>query len=122
MEFSGRQIARDEYETNGRDPLNVIMEVWQTRAGAIVGMRSAAPCEREGIEVVEVAVAEPQEDAVAMRFQIMDLFNWHDRARWNAAAEFAAVAEDVEEYARVFGGEEEGRHAQSPGNLLCQLE
>jgi len=81
VEFSGRQIAEDSYQTKGADPLDVVMEVWETRGGAIVGMRSAMPAGRDGFEIVDVAVAEPRDDVDAMRAEIMDLFDWHVRAK-----------------------------------------
>ena len=81
VEFTGKLLAQGRYETGGRDPLSVQMEVWQTQGGAYVAMRCANPSSRDGIKVTEVAVVPAQADALAMRCAVMDLFDWNNRAR-----------------------------------------
>lgn len=81
IEFWGREIASTEFINHRDDPLRITLEVWETRAGALVAIASTAPEEREGFEVVKALVVQPQEDVQAMRLEVMGFFDWHDRAR-----------------------------------------
>lgn len=81
IEFTGRRIAQHEFETRGRDPMHVAFEVWETMAGNLVAVTITAPVMRDGFEIVEATVVERQDDAQAMRFAVMEHFDWNDGAR-----------------------------------------
>jgi hypothetical protein len=81
LEFSGRLLASHEFTTRSDDPMRVEFEVWETVAGAYVAVTTTTPAEREGVELSSATVVEPQDDAQAMRFAVMEHFDWHDRAR-----------------------------------------
>lgn len=81
LEFTGKLLACDTFQTRGRDPLNIELCVYQSEGGALVGVSSAAPADREGFETIEATVVEPSDDVQAMRFAIMDGFQWSLQAR-----------------------------------------
>lgn len=81
IEFTGRRIAQNEFETRGRDPLQVAFEIWETVVGNLVAVTITAPSMRDGFEIVEATVVERQDDAQAMRMAVMAHFDWNDRAR-----------------------------------------
>lgn len=81
VEFSGQLLCEDEFTTRGRDPLKITMEVWETRGGALIAVSYSEPADRDGFENAEATVVEPIEDVQAMRFAVMDHFQWEDRAR-----------------------------------------
>lgn len=98
IEFTGRLLANDEWETRGRDPMRVEFEIWETRAGAMVAVSASEPLDREGVEVVRATVVEAGQsftmdganggrpmldgnEAQRMRLAVMAHFEWHDRAR-----------------------------------------
>lgn len=81
VEFTGRLLCETEFETRGRDPMRMAYEVWETRRGDFVAVTSFAPIGRDGFEDVRVLHVERQDDEQAMRFAVMDWFEWNDRAR-----------------------------------------
>lgn len=81
IEFTGRRIAQHEFETRGRDPMLVSFEIYETAGGALVAVKETEPADRAGHAVVTATVVERHDDAQAMRFAVMDAFDWHDRAR-----------------------------------------
>ena len=81
LEFTGKLLCEDEYESRGNDPLSIRLEVWQTQGGALIAASFAQPANRDGLEVVEATVVEPQDDVQAMRFAVMDHFHWGMNAR-----------------------------------------
>lgn len=81
IEFTGRRIAQHEFETRGRDPMHVAFEIWETMAGNLVAVTITAPSMRDGFEIVEATVVERQDDVQAMRFAVMEHFDWNDGAR-----------------------------------------
>lgn len=81
LEFTGRLLATDSYLTKGDDPLNIELHVYQTVAGALIGVSSAIPASSEGYETIQATVVEPTQDLQAMRFAIMDGFGWSTVAR-----------------------------------------
>lgn len=94
IEFSGRLLAENGYTTRGPQPLEIRLEIWESLAGALVAVSSSTLPGNEGREDCRVTVVEPSEDAQAMRFAIMDAFEWRDRARsmarklgWNLKVE-----------------------------------
>lgn len=81
IEFTGRRIAQNEFETRGRDPMQVTFEIWETVEGNLIAVSITAPLMRDGFEIVEATVVERQDDAQAMRFAVMAHFDWNDGAR-----------------------------------------
>lgn len=81
VEFTGRPVAEQRFTTTGSDPMNVGLEIWETRGGAYVAVTVTEPFDRPGFELVKVTVVEPQEDRQAMHFTVMEHFDWTDRAR-----------------------------------------
>ena len=81
LEFRGRLLAEHSWTTRAPDPMNVSFEVYQTFGGALVAVSSMHPADREGFEKVEALVVEPIEDTQAMRFAVMDFFEWSQSAR-----------------------------------------
>lgn len=81
LEFTGQLLACDTFVTKGEIPLEIEICVYQTEVGALVGVSSAIPAHLEGHETVDAIVVEPSDDVQAMRFAILDFFNWHIRAR-----------------------------------------
>lgn len=81
IEFTGRRLAQHEHETRGRDPMRVEFDIWETVAGNLVAVVCTGPVMREGFEIVEATVVERQDDAQAMRFAVLDAFEWNDGAR-----------------------------------------
>ena len=81
IEFTGRQIASTEFETRGHKPMSMILEIWLSEGGALIAVTSTAPARGDGFEDVRAVVSEPQDDVQAMRFAVMNHFNWEARAR-----------------------------------------
>lgn len=81
LEFTGQLLACDTFITKAELPLEIEMCVYQSAGGALIGVSSAMPAHQEGHETINAVVVEPSDDVQAMRFAIMDLFNWDQRAR-----------------------------------------
>lgn len=81
IEFNGRLLAENSFEAKGHIPTRVSFEIWETEAGALIAASISTPLDGHGTELVEVTVAEPQDDAQAMRFAVMEHFGWRDGAR-----------------------------------------
>lgn len=81
LEFTGKLLCEGKHETRGRDPLSIRMEIWQTQGGALIAASYAEPADRQGFETAQATVVEPQDDAQAMRFAVMDHFRWDSNAR-----------------------------------------
>lgn len=81
IEFTGKLLACDTFTTKGADPLEIELCVYQSEAGALIGVSSAVPAHRDGHEVIEATVVEPSDDVQAMRFAIMSGFGWDLHAR-----------------------------------------
>lgn len=80
LKFMGKLLADEEFTTRGRDPLTIIMEIWQTEGGALVACTKSWPAEREGHRDQRATVVEPG-DEQAMQFTVMEHFEWEARAR-----------------------------------------
>lgn len=81
LDFRGKLLCTDTFVTKARDPLSITLEIYQTVGGALIGVSSAVPAERQGHETVDATVVQPNEDIQAMRFAIMDGFDWALHAR-----------------------------------------
>ncbi len=81
IEFTGRLLAQSEHNT--RRGVNMLMEVWETSGGAFIAMSSGLPIDDNpnAFEDLRVTVVEPSDDIQAMRFAVMDHFNWDLAAR-----------------------------------------
>lgn len=86
LKFEGRLLAETEWST--RDG-QMRLEIWQTRGGALIPVtRSIFNDKRRGI--TSASVVEPEaaslspndlQETAAMRFAVMDHFDWTDAAR-----------------------------------------
>lgn len=82
VEFTGRLLV--EHGHDSRKGYRHEAEIWETRGGALIAMSATMPLDGEGFEDVRVAVVEPvwrkgddlPENLLAMRFAVMDHFNW----------------------------------------------
>jgi hypothetical protein len=81
LEFTGRLLAETTFTTERADPLRISFEIYETAAGVLVAVSSTEPVERDGFEVVRATVVERQDDAQAMRFAVMEHFEFHPWAR-----------------------------------------
>lgn len=81
IEFTGQFLAENEFVTRGEDPIRVRFEIWQTVTGNLVAVTITEPATRVGFESVEATVVERQDDVQAMRFAVMEHFDWNDGAR-----------------------------------------
>lgn len=81
VEFTGRLLAKDEFETRGRDALTIRMEIWETKAGALVAIDDTEPLGDWATAKLAVKVCPPTSDAQEQRFAVMEHFGWSSRAR-----------------------------------------
>lgn len=81
IEAWARLLCSDQYETIGREPFIVSVELYQTRGGAYLAVTSGRPADREGWESVRVTVVPPGEDERERCLAVMDAFEWHNCAR-----------------------------------------
>ena len=80
VEFTGRLLASTEFTTKG-GALDMALEIWETKAGALVAVSSGMSWGRESREDARVTVVSPTDDVQAMRFAVLDAFDWDNRAR-----------------------------------------
>lgn len=71
IKFIGALIAKSEFTTRGGEDMR--LEVWETQGGAYIAVSITS------IET-RATVVEPGDDQ-AMRFAVMDAFDWDNRAR-----------------------------------------
>ena len=119
LEFTGRLLAEHEFQTRGRGPtFDMTLEVWETKGGAMIAASYGQPVDG-GREIVEATVVKPiyqynldthyqtaaladgdpsqSLDAQAMRFAVMDAFDWTDAARTMATKRLKwSLREEVE--------------------------
>jgi hypothetical protein len=81
IEFTGRLLAETQFETRGEWPVQIKMEIWQTKAGAMIGATYSAKAGYPDTEEADAVVVPYQENEQAMRFAILDHFEWDLRAR-----------------------------------------
>lgn len=75
-------LAENTYEDHsGREPVTIGMEIYQTKGGALLAVRSVDFEDDDRRSIVRACVAPPAEDPRDMWFAVMDLFEWDDRAR-----------------------------------------
>lgn len=79
--FNGKLLGEASFTTKGSDPMKVEFEIWVTQAGSFVSVSATAPADREGMELVNATVVEPEADVQAMRLKAIGHFDFHDRAR-----------------------------------------
>lgn len=77
--FDGRLLVADEFDAQ-RGDVTAGMEVWETRGGALVAVSKFTP-KAGGFTDVSAIAANPDQDELAQRLQIMDFFEWSNRAR-----------------------------------------
>lgn len=78
-EFTGRLLAEAAWNPKNSDTAHMRLEIWETRGGALIAVSIAT--DRYANEDCRLTVIEPQEDAQAMRFAVMDHFAWVSGAR-----------------------------------------
>lgn len=71
IKFTGAMIAKSEFTM--RDGRDMRLEIWQTQGGALIPVSITS-------EETRADVVEPG-DEMAMRFAVLDAFDWQDRAR-----------------------------------------
>ncbi|MCW1985614.1 UNVERIFIED_ORG: hypothetical protein M2348_001346 [Sphingomonas sp. R1F5B] len=81
IEAWARLLCSDNFEIRGREPLRIVLELHQTRGGALIAVTRSTPTDRDGLVVVRATVVERRDDEQAMRFAVMEAFDWHMRAR-----------------------------------------
>lgn len=81
VEFTGRLLAADEFETKGRDPIRAHMQIWETRAGALVAVDETQRLDGVSTQRLAVLICPPTGDAQEQRFAVMEHFGWSTRAR-----------------------------------------
>lgn len=75
-------LAQSEHEDHsGREPVTIGMEIYQTKGGALLAVRSVDFYDGDRRSLIRACVAQPAEDPRDMWFAVMDLFEWDDRAR-----------------------------------------
>lgn len=79
VEFTGRLAMETGWNPKGSDTAHMRLEIWETRAGALVAVSIAT--DRYANEDCRLTVVEPQEDRQAMHFAVMDHFAWVSGAR-----------------------------------------
>lgn len=80
VEATARLLAETSF-TEKRNGLEMLLEIYETRSGALIAVTSSTLPGGEGKEDARVAVVEPSDDPLAMRLAVMDHFNWENRAR-----------------------------------------
>lgn len=81
ISFAGKLLAETTWGTRGDDPMNVTLELYETPAGNWIAATIIEPLEREGYESLTARVIERREDVLAMRMEVLEAFQWHERAR-----------------------------------------
>lgn len=81
IEFFGKLLCDHEFDTGERPRLNIYLAIYQTNGGALVAESSSLLADGGGKELIDTIVVEPQDDAQAMRFAVMDFFDWAQGAR-----------------------------------------
>lgn len=87
--FDGELLAEETFETQGRPPMLITMQIWETDGGAYIASSSAVPVGggRPDSRAIVVEPGDWRKDADApdnlseMRIEVMDFFAWSDRAR-----------------------------------------
>lgn len=81
-EFTGRLLIEDEYQSKGRDPISAHMQIWETRAGALVAVDETQRLDGVSTPRLAVLICPPTgDDAQEQRFAVMEHFGWSTRAR-----------------------------------------
>lgn len=81
IEFFGKLLCDHEFDTGERTRLNIYLAIYQTNAGALVAESSSLLADGGGKEIIDTIVVEPSDDVQAMRFAVMDFFDWAQGAR-----------------------------------------
>jgi predicted RNase H-like HicB family nuclease len=81
IEFSGRLLCETSFETRGGRPLEITLEVWETRGGALVAVSSSTLPGESGREDARALVVPPHPNEQEMHFAVMDFYQWENRAR-----------------------------------------
>ena len=80
IEAEARLLASDTFEVR-RDGTAMTLEVWETQGGALIAVTRGQAMQGGEVREIVAAAVVPQGDEQAMRFAVMDHFDWSDRAR-----------------------------------------
>jgi hypothetical protein len=81
LEFTGRLLAEEQWTGRGHDAIRAHIEIWETKGGALVATDETVRVGSHEEPRLRAAVVEPGDDSQAMRFAVMDFFDWSNRAR-----------------------------------------
>ncbi|MFC3174597.1 hypothetical protein ACFOD9_10070, partial [Novosphingobium bradum] len=81
VEMTARLLAEQEFDTRGELPLSITMQIWETKAGALVAVDETRPLFEDGTPKLAVRICQFSSDAQAQRFAVMEHFAWNNRAR-----------------------------------------
>ncbi len=81
IEFTGKQLCEHEFQAGERTLLNIYLAIYQTEGGALVAESSSLLAMGGGKEFIDTIVVPPIDDVQAMRFEVMDFFDWQQGAR-----------------------------------------
>ena len=80
IEATARLLAYTGF-TEKRNGLEILLEIYETKGGALLAISSSTLPGGAGREDARIAVVEPSDDVLAMRYAVMEHFNWENRAR-----------------------------------------
>jgi len=81
IEATARLLAETTFETQRGQPLEIVLEIWETQGGALIAVSASTLPGGTGREDLRATVVPPIADVQAMRIAVMDALNWHVRAR-----------------------------------------
>ncbi len=81
IEFVGRMLCDTTFTTAGRGELELTLEIWETRGGALVAVSASNLPDGSGREDERAIVVPKSDDEMAMRFAVMEHFTWHTAAK-----------------------------------------
>jgi hypothetical protein len=81
VEFTGRLLVEDEFESRGPTPIAAHMQIWETKGGALVAVDETQRIGTDSTPRLAVLMAPPIADVQEQRFAVMEHFGWSSRAR-----------------------------------------
>lgn len=80
VEFTGRLLCSTEFVAHRKD-IRMTLELYETRGGALVAVNASNLADESGQEDERCVVVPPTADVQAMRFAVMDAFEWNTEAK-----------------------------------------
>ena len=81
LEFTGNLLCETSFTSKSRETLYIEFSIYQTLAGALVATITTIPSGDYSRETLKALVVDPIDDGQAMRFAVMDFFEWSQGAR-----------------------------------------